>query len=398
MSEININVPVTISTRVLIRDGDTKKVLVDKSNAIHRANMARVLGRGLAHEPNYFIYRMAFGNGGTFRDAAGNLVYNPPNDGRDGSTESRLYHETYSEVVDDQSPFKGTDPGSAEPGNIRPGGGSDKENDPVGTGVTSQEVGSKTNVTVKCYLNNSEPAGQSDTIYGPAVIPDPDDRCFLFDEIGLYSYGAPATKSHGYSSLRTGNATSESPTVLLPNRTYTLSLDVDGNTLAATILTPAGGTGASGELTYGDVCEGINTGAWVQSGDQIKDYVLVYITDRSGGTYPTIIGKQSYGHLIFESKTVGTDSTVTLNCAGAAGNFFSAINDGNCNTVNEYKADGQNAGVSNDPANPENERERLLTHLIFDPIHKSSHRSLEIEYILTISVAQTTDSQVQINK
>lgn len=398
MSEIMIEVPVSISTRVIIRNGETKEVLVDKSNAVHRANMARAIARGLAHEPNYYIYRMAFGNGGTFRDAAGNLVYNPPNDGRDGSTESRLYHETYSEVVDETDAFFGEDPGSAESGNIRPGGGAVPTDDPTGGGVVSQEVGSKSNVIVKCYINTNEPVGQSTTLYGPNVIPDPDDRCFQFDELGLYTFGAPATKSHGFSSVTTNNATSESATVLLPSTEYNISLTVDGNTLAAVLETPAGGTGPANEFTYGDICEGINTGAWIKSGDPIKDFVLVYITDRSGGTYPSIIGKQSYGYLMFESKTVGTTSSVTLNCASVADNFFFALTDGSCTLVNVNKADGKNAGVANDPANPANERERLLTHLIFDPIHKSTHRSLEIEYILTISVAQTTDSQVEINR
>ena len=101
---VTLNLPVQIDTRVIISNAETGEVLVDKPNSIHSQNMARVLARGLAREANYYIRRMAFGNGGTFRDAAGNLVYNPPNDGRDGSWESRLYNETYSEIIDDSDP------------------------------------------------------------------------------------------------------------------------------------------------------------------------------------------------------------------------------------------------------------------------------------------------------
>ena len=397
MSFIEINVPVQISTRVRIKDIITGEVLVDKSNAIHRQNMARVIARGLAHEPNYYFHRLAFGNGGTFRDATGNLIYNPPNDGRDGSWESRLYHETYSEVIDEIDAFFGEDTGSAETGNIRPGGGSVPTDDPLGGGSVSQEVGTKSNVIVKCYLNENEPVSQTETLYGPGVVVSPDERCFQFDELGLYSPGAPATASNGFSSVITGTATSESNSTLVPNTNYTLTYTVDGNTYSTVIHTPAGGTGPQGEITYGDICEGINTGNWITSGDIVKDYLEVYITDRSGGTYPSIIGMQSYGYLIFQSKTVGVGSSVELNCSNTSGNFFGALTSNTCTLVNVNQKEGRNAGVANDPANPANERERLLTHLIFDPIHKSNQRAIEIEYILTISVAQTTDSQTTVD-
>lgn len=399
MSEINLNVPVQITTQVKIFgiDDNGEHLLVDKPNAIHRQNMARVLARGLAKEPNYYIRRMAFGNGGTFRDAAGNLVYNPPNDGRDGSWESRLYNETYSEIIDEGDPLFGEDPGSAESGNIRPGGGAIPTDDPSGSGVVSQEVGTKSNVICTVYLNNNEPMGQVESHYDPTTIANPDNRCFQFDELGLYSPGAPAAATNGYSSVNVNNATSESVTLLQPNTDYQISVDVDGILYSATLSTPAGGSGPSSQFTYGDICEGINTGAWVTAGNALKDYMYVYITDRSGGTYPTIIGKQSYGFLMFQSKTVGAGSTVELFCSTASPtNFFNVLTNGACVNVNTNREDGRNAGVANDPTNPENERERLLTHLIFDPILKSTFRSLKIEYILTISVAQTTDSQVAI--
>lgn len=399
-SNLNLEIPVKISTRVVISDDDTGEVLVDKSNAIHSQNMARVIARGLAKEQNHFIYRMAFGNGGTFRDAGDNLVYNPPNDGRDGSWESRLYNETYSEIVDETDVAYGTDPGSAESGNIRPGGGSVETDDPQDDsgGVISQEVGTKSNVIATVYLNKNEPTGQLEDQSAPGTVLDPDDRCFQFDELGLYSPGAPATATHGYATVNVNNATSETISLLNPNTTYSISIMVDGLTYSANLLTPAGGTGPASQFTYGDICEGINTGEWIASGDQINSVVQVYITDRTGGTYPSITGKQSYGYLTFESKSLGEDSEVVLNCStGSSSNFFNAITNGSCANVDDsIRSTGKNAGVANDPTSPNNERERLLTHIIFDPILKTSHRQLKIVYILTVSVAKTSDSQIEV--
>lgn len=394
---VTLTLPVEISTRVIISDVDSGEVLVDKSNAIHSQNMARAIARGLANEANGYIFRMAFGNGGTFRDAGGELVFNPPNDGRDGSWESRLYNETYSEIIDISSESFGTDPGSAEAGNIRPGGGSDPGADPSGGGVVSQEVGTKSNVICTVYLNENEPNGQLSSHYdyqpvGGSVV-DTAASCFQFDELGLYTMGAPATATNGYSAVDVNNATSETSSPLAPDTSYTISMTVDGNTYSATIQTPSGGSGPSGQFTYGDICEGINTGAWIAAGDQINDLVYVYITDYSGGTYPTIIAKQSYGFLMFQSKTLGEDSDVVLEPAAT---FFSTLSGGADNRVNANHAAGKNAGVANDPSHPENERERLLTHLIFNPILKSQYRSLKIVYILTVSVPKTSDSQVQI--
>lgn len=178
---------------------------------------------------------------------------------------------------------------------------------------------------------------------------------------------------------------------------YQISIDVDGSTYSATLTVPNGGSGPIGQITMGDICEGINTGAWITDGDRINNLVDVYITDRSGGTYPTIIGKQSYGFLLFQSKTRGAGSSVNLNCCtGSPTNFFNVLTSGSCVNVNVNQEAGENAGVANDPTYPNNERERLLTHLIFKPIHKASNRSLKIVYILTVSVPKTTDSQTEV--
>ena len=107
--------PFKITGHVLIED-DLGKIYVDQDNAVHPQNMARVMARSLSNESNAPIYRIAFGNGGTLTDAAFTITYNTPNDGQPPDVrtwDSRLYNETYSEVIDESSPLLGTDPGSA---------------------------------------------------------------------------------------------------------------------------------------------------------------------------------------------------------------------------------------------------------------------------------------------
>lgn len=391
---MNLTVPVSIKTRVLIKDLNTNEILVDKSNAIHSQNMARILSRALAHETNSWIYRMAFGNGGTQLSADGSRLYNPPNDGSDGSWESRLYNETYSEVVDEISANYGYDVGSSDITGTRPGGGADPSNDPTGGGVFSQEAGLNSNVVVSVILNELEPTGESLT----SLIPPTDsEKCFLFDEIGLYSPGKPAVSTSGYTTVNVGNKTSDSYTALIPNSVLNFSVSIDGTSYTSQIKVPASGSGLSGEITYGDLCEALNTGIWTIGGDSVESMLYCYITDNSGGTYPSILGKQSYGYLIFQSKTVGSNSSVLVSCASNASDLLYVITGNNCNNCNIISTTGENAGVQNDPIHPENERERLLTHIIFDPILKSSDRSIGITYTLTVSVDRTDESIVQVN-
>jgi hypothetical protein len=387
---------IIIDTHVIAIDRKTHEVLFEKSNAIHSINMARAVARGLAKEPNNYIYRMAFGNGGTFTDAAGNIVIRPPNDGNNGDGwESQLYNETYSEVVDDgvyvdcafePNPLLGTNPS----------GGAVPADDPTGSGVTSQEVGTKSNVVVKVFLNENEPTGELSN--SSISAPTGEERQFYFDEIGLYTFGKPAQATNGESSVNVGNKISTDELSITPGLVLNLSADVDGVSYESQITIPQNGTGPNGAVTFGDFCEGFNSGGWITNGDPLNSVLYVFITDRSGGEYPSIIGKESFGFLTFESKTTGSASTVNLICdAEVAANFFNVLTSGICGNVNVNQVAGQDAGVQNDPSNPCNERERLLTHLIFQPILKTADRAIDITYTLTISVKPSQDSSISTN-
>ena len=115
----NIQLPFDVKGHVLIED-DLGHVLLDESNAVHPQNMARVIARALSLEDNFWIHRIAFGNGGTQIDGTGQIEYNTVNDGQapDVRTwDSRLYNETYSEIINEGqvvlNPELGTDPGSS---------------------------------------------------------------------------------------------------------------------------------------------------------------------------------------------------------------------------------------------------------------------------------------------
>ena len=398
-------IPLSIKGHVKIQD-DLGNILVDKSNAIHPQNIARVIARALSNESNYFIHRIAFGNGGTQVDAAYTITYLPPNDGQlpdVRSWDSRLYNETYSEIIDEGNVVLnsdlGTDPGSAGPNaGTRPGGGADPSNDPTsvphvsGPGVHSNELGLISEVVITSVLNPGEPSGQFSTdVLGPTEDPD---SSFTFDEIGLYTLGAPAIDSNGSIDVNVGNRTSESDTGLLANTQYSFIIDVDGGgPLQVDFTTPAGGgSGTGGEILYGDLCEAINTGdvnwnpVWAGS-SPLPGNATISITDNTL-SFPSITGAQTYGFLRFTSGTVGSTSSVIV-IAGTVGlDLFDNLNPPTGGIILS-SVDGQDAGVQNAPTDPTTERERLLTHIIFSPVLKSSNRVLSITYTLTVSVART---------
>ncbi len=401
------NLPINVKGHVKIVD-DLGNVLVDKDNAVHPQNLARVFARALANESNYFIHRIAFGNGGTLVDAAFTVTYKTPNDGQSpdiATWDSRIYNETYSEIVDDGqvtlNPLLGTDPGSADLNTgVRPGGGAVPSSDPVsvphvsGPGVRSNDLGLTSEVIISATINGDEPIGQFVT---DSLAPTQDtESSFVFDEIGLYTSGGPAINTSGYQYVDVGNRVSTDDTGLIPGNTYSFNIAVDGGpSTTITFTVPAiGGSGPGSQVLYGDLCEAINTGSasWGMSGSNpLPGNAKLSITDVTGGTFPTITGAQTYGYLKFESATSGTTSTVNLSGLQTDA-FMAALNPpigATTGVDNTAPVAGTVAGLQNSPTTPTMERERLLSHLIFSPVLKSRNRTLSITYTLTISVAKS---------
>lgn len=397
--------PVQVKGHLNITD-DLGNTLVDKDNAIHPQNLARIFARALAHEDNSFINRIAFGNGGTTVDAAFTVTYRTPNDGQSpdiASWDSRIYHETYSEIVDaGQSVLNtliGSDPGSADLNTgVRSGGGSVPDSDPTsvphvsGPGVRSAELGLISEVTISAVLNGDEPRSQFVSDYNAATNQNTAAGDFVFDEIGLYTSGAQAINTSGYQYIDVGNRTSTDDTGLLPGQNYAFNIAVDGGT-STTIqfTTPAiGGSGVGGQLLYGDLCQAINVGeaAWGLAGvNPLPGGATLSITDLTGGTFPSITGSMTYGYLKVESPTSGAASAINLTGAQTTA-ILSSLNPPLGSSLRPAVA-GTAAGLQNAPTNPTQERERLLSHLIFSPVLKSSNRTLAITYTLTISVDRT---------
>ena len=390
-------VPVSVKGHCKIVD-DLGNVLLDKNNAIHPQNMARVIARALAHENNSFIHRIAFGNGGTVVDAAYTVTYKTPNDGQSpdvASWDSRIYNETYSEIIDDGltvlNPELGTDPGSADLNTgVRVGGGAVPSSDPVtvthvsGPGVRSREVGLQSEVVITAVLNGNEPLGQFTTDTNAPTENTEED--FVFDEIGLYTAGSQVIGTSGYALIDVGTRTSLDDTGLLPNQLYSFDIAVDGGSSnVVEFTTPAGGSGTGGQILYGDLCEALNTGAW---GDPLPGGVIVSITDTTASTFPTIEGKQTYGFLKFESASSGAASIIDLTGTNTT-NFIQELNPPIGGLLYANAVSGSNAGVQNAATAPSTEAERLLAHLIFSPVLKSRNRTLIITYTLTVSVART---------
>lgn len=148
----------TIHGHIIIKDKNTKEVLVDKSNAIHFENMSIALARSLANRDNGPIESMAFGNGGSSVDALGVITYLEPNTIGQNAT---LYNETYSKIIDDNSPS-----------NL----------DPITNNMAVEHEDTRfySDVVCTCTLDYAEPSGQS--AFDDETTFDTD---YVFDELGL---------------------------------------------------------------------------------------------------------------------------------------------------------------------------------------------------------------------
>lgn len=148
---------------------DTGKLLLSKKNAIHPANMAIAIARGLSNTPDYQIFKMKLGNSGTVYEG-GEIVFRPPR-----TTQNTLYNATYVEVVDESDSNVGHD---------------NSVTMIVDPGTTTSRV------IVTCVISPNEAVDARPTdILDPDLPPvssdvagsiDPESKYF-FDELGLFT-------------------------------------------------------------------------------------------------------------------------------------------------------------------------------------------------------------------
>lgn len=390
---MNENTSIKVTGRIQVYDDEA--LCRDVCNDIHPQNFARLLARGLAHESNSHIYRIAYGNGGTVTNAAGSVSMRPPNIGVSPDVytwESRLYNEIYSEVVDAASSMLSDDVGSADVNTgIRPGGGAVPSNDPPsvmytsGPGVRSFEQGEIAKVVITTVLNQLEPTSQ----YLRDIVGTTSGD-FTFDEIALYSYGSPAISTPGYQAFEVGVKTTSSDTKLTPGRAYMFDVAADGgsSTRVSFVVPESGGSGLNGEILYGDLCDAINLGrtSWGMSGvNPLPGGATLTITDDTDGIFATTAGAQTHGTLKVTSGTVGNNSRISL-VGNNTSSFMTQLNSpGGCTLTQAVT--GKTAGVQNDPTAPQTERERLITHAVFEPVTKPVGRRMTIVYTLSLIAA-----------
>lgn len=150
-----------IEGHIHIHDPVEKVTYVNKRNAIHYENISIALAQSMTNAGQGFVYKMAFGNGGTAVDPTGIITYLTPNS--TGSNAS-LYNQTYSKVVNQYSAA-----------NVDPTRNFIETRHVTGTNYTD--------IFVTCFLDYGEPTGQ--TAYDTTAN---EETAYAFDELGLKSY------------------------------------------------------------------------------------------------------------------------------------------------------------------------------------------------------------------
>lgn len=358
---------------VLIVD-DQNNVLLDKSNAIHTQNMARVITRALANEGNFCIGKVAFGNGGTYVDTSGTIIYRPPNDGLYpdlAGWRSQLYNQTYWEIVDDSASNFGQGPGASP------------ANDPShithvsGPGVRSMGADTDSIVRIEVVLNENEPRGQflTSTDGSGTTNPASEDpnTTFTFDEIGLFTGGSSQVSTKGYQDVNVNLKFTRDDTGLQPNTKYSFQFAVNGGSYTTVTFNTGVGSGSYGAILYSDLLDILNA--------RLSPYATVKMSDG--------LETNTNGYLRFESTQLPssslTSSVVVSDVNVVDSNPLFANLEGFAGILSNVP--GVVAGLEDMPLNPAQEAERMLTHIIFSPIRKSADRTLRIVYTITCTVA-----------
>ena len=166
LNELNERGGVEVQGHIKIFDPNTGQLIVNKRNAIHYENMSEALAQSLGHKGNGFIHEMQFGNGGTMVDPTGVITYKPAKNNGNAVT---LYNKTHQKIVDDTN-----------------NSNTDSERNRIQINHTPGLI--YTDIVVHCLLDYGEPQGQ-----GAFDNASNFESNFVFDELGLKSYGTDGT-------------------------------------------------------------------------------------------------------------------------------------------------------------------------------------------------------------
>lgn len=150
-----------VEGHIKIFDPQNNEIFVDKRNAIHFENMSLAMAYSLSNQGRGSIFEMSFGTGGTTVDPTGLITYLTPNT---VGTNSGLYNQTYSKVVD---------------------GSSAQNTDSFRNNMEVRHLSGATysDIVIHCLLDFGEPLGQEAFDNSPDL-----DGNFVFDELGLRYY------------------------------------------------------------------------------------------------------------------------------------------------------------------------------------------------------------------
>lgn len=154
---------------IKIFDPENGEIFIDKRNAIHYENMSVAMAQSLSNQLQGWISEMVFGNGGTVVDPTGLITYLTPNT---NGTNSSLYSQTYSKVVDQNSATN---------------------NDPIRNKMEIRHVtgATYTDIVVSCLLDYGEPENQEAFDNSVDMAGN-----FVFDELGLKAAGTGKLLTH----------------------------------------------------------------------------------------------------------------------------------------------------------------------------------------------------------
>lgn len=156
--EVVDNAGLNMSGHIIIRDADTKEEFINKRNAIHYGNMARIVAEALNNTADSYVNFIAFGNGGTSVDASGGKVlYRSPRVSEAYEASASLYNKTYHKDI------QGVESNSDNKIEIITGA-------------------SYTDIKMTVTLGYNEPAGQDVFDSSTTNIGD-----YVFDELGVFT-------------------------------------------------------------------------------------------------------------------------------------------------------------------------------------------------------------------
>lgn len=152
------NAGLNMNGHIIIRDKETGEEIINKRNAIHYGNMARIVAQALNNTADSYINFIAFGNGGTSVDSSGGkVIYRSPRVSESYEASASLYNKTYHKDIH--------------------GAQADDDNKiEIITGA------SYTDIKMTVTLGYSEPSGQD--VFDSSTTNTGD---FIFDEMGVFT-------------------------------------------------------------------------------------------------------------------------------------------------------------------------------------------------------------------